>query len=90
MFNLTRHAFIAISAHERDVHTLFSSIAILSLEAMCILCGDAYFTALKNLLQNFDVHDDCIASITALSRMRRTYRKFRDIVRHIPARALTL
>lgn len=50
------HTFIAIFVHERDVHTLFSSIAVLSPEAMCILYGDAYFTALKNILRNFD---DC-------------------------------
>lgn len=59
--------------------------AALSPEAMCILCGDAYFTALKKLLRNLDGHDDCIVSITAFPRMRRTYRKFWNIVKRIPA-----
>lgn len=63
-------------------------------EAMCILCDDAYFTALKKLLRNLDSHDDdddCIVSITTFPRMRRTYHKFRNIVKfRIPVRARTL
>lgn len=83
------HAFIIIPAYERDVHTLLDSMLLHV--CVCRPKRHAFYAQQrvfydikkknkKKLLTDFDGHDDWIA---VFLRMRRTYRKFWNIVRGV-------